>query len=128
MAFTYKAGEAKRKDFMVFWITDGSDTTSKTKLEGIGKGIEDMPVSANPETTESQDVLGNNNYAITGYAKSMGVEPLKVSGDGKYSQKIDELEETDATLDELELMYLCVKTYKTNETGKARAWIQKGVV
>ena len=56
--WTYADGEAKRKDFMVFWITDGSTTNiAKDKLEIIGKGVEDMPISMNPETEESQDVL-----------------------------------------------------------------------
>ena len=80
--WTYADGEAKRKDFMVFWITDGSTTNiTKDKLEIIGKGVEDMPISMNPETEESQDVLGNNNYDITGYAESMTVDPTNVSGD-----------------------------------------------
>ena len=49
----------KRKDFMVFWIVDGSDNvTGKENLEIIGKGVEDMPISMNAETEESQDVLG----------------------------------------------------------------------
>ena len=105
--WTFKEGEAERKDFMVFWVIDGNtDAVSK----------------------ENQDVLGNNNFAITGYAKSMEVDPLKVSGTSKYAQKIDELEETGATLDKLELLYLCVKRYKTNESGDMRAWLQKGVV
>lgn len=127
--WTYANGEAKRKDFMVFWITDGNTSAvSKENIEIIGKGIESMPISANAETTDSQDVLGNRNFAVTGYAKSMEVSPIKVSSESKYAQKIDELDETDATLDDLELWYLCVKRYKTNESGKMRAWIQKGVV
>ena len=128
-AWKYASGEAKRKDFMVFWIKDG-DVSSITKesIEIIGKGIEDMPISMNAETEESQDVLGNNNYAITGYAESMEVDPLNVSGESEYSQKIDQLMEDRATLSELELHYLCVKRYKTNEAGAMRAWVQKGVV
>ena len=51
--WTYADGEAKRKDFMVFWITDESTTNiTKDKLEIIGKGVEDMPISMNPETEE----------------------------------------------------------------------------
>lgn len=127
--WTYLPGEAKRKDFMVFWITDGDvKNISKSSVEIIGKGVEDMPISMNPETEESQDVLGNNNYAITGYAESMSVDPLNVSGESKYAQKIDELMEERATLSELELMYLCVKRYKVDGEGNMRAWIQKGVV
>ena len=127
--WTYAAGEAKRKDFMVFWITDGeTSTVGKSNLEIIGKGVEDMPISMNPETEESQDVLGNNNYVITGYAESMTVDPLNVSGESKYAQKIDELMENRATLSDLNLQYLCVKKYKTDERGKMRAWIQEGVV
>lgn len=127
--WTYAEGDAKRKDFMVFWITDGSiEAVTKSNIEIIGKGIEDMPISMNAETEESQDVLGNNNYEITGYAESMTVDPLNVSGESKYAQKIDELMETRATLSELHLQYLCVKKYKTDESRKMRAWIQEGVV
>ena len=127
--WTYAAGEAKRKDFMVFWIVDGSDNvTGKENLEIIGKGVEDMPISMNAETEESQDVLGNNNYDITGYAESTTVDPLNVSGESKYAQKIDELMENRATLSDLHLKYLCVKRYKTDESKKMRAWIQEGVV
>ncbi len=127
--YTYAAGEAKRKDFMTFWIIDGSpENIAKANIEIIGKGIEDMPISMNPETEESQDVLGNNNYSITGYAESMTVDPLNISGESKYAQKIDELMETRATLSELEMYYLCVKRYKTDSSGNMRAWVQKGVV
>ena len=127
--WNYANGDAKRKDFMTFWITDGNtQSISKDNLAIIGKGIEDMPISSNVETEESQDVLGNNNYEITGYAKSMSVEPMKISGEDKYSQHIDDLFEKDATLTELHNWYLCVKRYKTDATGKARAWIQEGVI
>lgn len=128
-AWTYTDGEAKRKDFMVFWIIDGNTSNiTKDKLEIIGKGVDDMPISMNPETEEGQDVLGNNNYDITGYAESMTVDPLNVSGASKYAQKIDTLMEERATLSDLRLKYLCVKRYKKDSSGKMRAWIQEGVV
>lgn len=127
--WTYATGEAKRKDFMTFWVVDGNaENVAKANLEIIGKGVEDMPISQNATTEESDDVLGNHNFSITSYAKSMTVDPMKVSGDSKYSQKLDELEENQATLDELELLYLCVKRYKTDSSGNMRAWLQKGVV
>ena len=127
--WTYAEGEAKRKDFMVFWVTDGNASTiKKDTIEIIGKGVEDMPISMNPETEESQDVLGNNNYDITGYAESMTVDPTNISGENKYSQKIDTLMEERATLSDLRLKYLCVKRYKTDSTGKMHAWVQDGVV
>lgn len=127
--WTYAEGEAKRKDFMAFWVIDGNvDEIKKENIEIIGKGVEDMPISMNPETEENQDVIGNNNYAVTGYAETMTVDPLNISGESKYAQKIDELMETRATLTELELMYLCVKRYKTDADGNMRAWVQKGVV
>lgn len=127
--WTYAEGEAKRKDFMTFWVTDGStENITKEKLEIIGNGVEDMPISQSATTEERDDVLGNHHFAITNYAKSMTVDPLKVSSQSKYSQKIDELEETQATLDELELTYLCAKRYKTDSNGNMRAWVQKGVV
>lgn len=127
--WTYAEGEAKRKDFMTFWVIDGSmENIAKANLEIIGKGVEDMPISQSANTEESDDVLGNHQFAVTSYAKSMTVDPLKVSSKSKYSQKIDELEETQATLDELELTYLCVKRYKTDSSGNMRSWVQKGVV
>lgn len=127
--WNYAESEAKRKDFMTFWVIDGDvDNITKTNLEIIGKGVEDMPISQSANTEETDDVLGNHQFSVTSYAKSMTVDPLKVSGASKYSQKIDELEETQATLDELELTYLCVKRYKTDASGNMRAWVQKGVV
>ena len=102
----------ERQKEKTFWITDGSTTNiAKDKLEIIGKGVEDMPISMNPETEESQDVLGNNNYDITGYAESMTVDPTNVSGESKYAQKIDTLMEERATLSDLRLKYICVKRY-----------------
>ena len=74
---------------MVFWITDGSTTNiAKDKLEIIGKGVEDMPISMNPETEEIQDVLGNNNYDITGYADTKAkVEIVYQPLEGLHCQK-----------------------------------------
>ena len=63
--WTYAEGEAKRKDFMVFWVMDGNASTiKKDTIEIIGKGVEDMPISMNPETEESQDVLGNTTTTL----------------------------------------------------------------
>lgn len=125
----YAENEAKRQDFMTFWVTDGStETISKENLEIIGKGVEDMGLEQGANTEENDDVLGNHNYVVKSYAKSMTVDPLKISGKSKYAKKIDELEETQATLDELELTYLCVKRYKTDASGNMRAWVQKGIV
>ncbi len=133
MAFTYAAGDAKRKDFAVAYII-GAKTMeealalTKENVELIGKGIDDMPISFSAETDESQDVLGNNNYEIVAYAPSMSVDPLKVNGEIKYSQFIDEAFENQATLSDLHVFYLCFKRYKKNESGAFRAWIQEGVV
>lgn len=127
--WTYATGEAKRKDFMTFWVTDGDkDNISKENLEIIGSGVEDMGLEQGANTEEKDDVLGNHHYAVKSYAKSMTVDPLKITSKSKYAQKIDELEETQATLDELELTYLCVKRYKTDASGNMRAWVQKGIV
>lgn len=130
--WSYVAGEAKRKDFAVYLILDKTKAAdlsfAKADLEIIGKGIEDMPIALNPEMEETQDVLGNNNISIISYAETMEVTPLKVSGESKYSQMIDEMVESRAVLDALELPYLCVKRYKTNSAGAYRAWVQKGIV
>ena len=133
MAWTYKTGDAKRKDFAVAYII-GAKTQeealalTKESIELIGKGIEDMAMSYAAETDESQDILGNNNYEIVAYAPSMTVDPLKVNGDVKYSHFVDEAFEKQATLTDLHVWYLCFKTYKTNEAGAFRAWIQEGVI
>lgn len=133
MAWTYAKGDAKRKDFAVAYII-GAKTLeealalTKEKIELIGKGIEDMPMSYAAETDESQDILGNNNYEIVAYAPSMTVDPLKVNGDIKYSHFVDEAFEKQATLSDLHVWYVCFKTYKTNEAGAFRAWLQEGVI
>lgn len=133
MAWTYAKGDAKRKDFAVAYII-GAKTLeealalTKESIELIGKGIEDMAMSYAAETDESQDILGNNNYEIVAYAPSMTVDPLKVNGDVKYSHFVDEAFEKQATLTDLHVWYLCFKTYKTNEAGAYRAWVQEGVI
>ena len=133
MAWTYVTGDAKRKDFAVAYIIgvksmEEALALTKEKVELIGKGIDDMPISFSAETEETQDVLGNNNYEIVAYAPSMSVDPLKVTGESKYAQFIDEAFEKQATLGELHVFYLCFKRYKTNEAGAFRAWVQEGVV
>lgn len=133
MAWTYAAGDAKRKDFAVAYII-GAKTLeqalalTKETVELIGKGIEDMAMSYSAETDEAQDILGNNNYEIVAYAPSMTVDPLKVNGEVKYSQFIDEAFEKQATLTDLHVWYVCFKHYKKNEQGALRAWVQEGVV
>lgn len=127
--WTYKSGDPERKDFMVFYVTTNeTENIAKANIEVIGKGIEDMPISHNAESEETQDILGNNNYAITGYAPSFTVDPLNVTAESKYAQKIDEMIETLPTGGALELTYMAVKRYKTDATGKMRAWVQKGIV
>lgn len=130
--WNYAAGEAKRKDFAVYLILDKEKAKDlsfgKADLEIIGKGIEDMPIALNPEMEESQDVLGNNNISIVSYAETMEVTPLKISGESKYAQLIDDLVERRAVLSELELPYLCVKRYKKNSAGAYRAWVQHGII
>lgn len=133
MAWTYEKGDAKRKDFAVAFIIDAKTEAealalTKENIELIGKGIEDMAMSYAAETDESQDILGNNNYEIVAYAPSMTVDPLKVNGDIKYSHFVDEAFEKQATLTDLHVWYLCFKTYKKNEAGAFRAWLQEGVV
>lgn len=133
MAWTYATGDAKRKDFAVAYLIgvkskDEALALTKTIVELIGKGIEDMPIAMNAETEEGQDVLGNSNYDIVSYAPSMNVDPIKANGESKYAQLIDEMFENQATLDDLHVWYLCLKKYKTNETGAYRAWLQEGVI
>ena len=133
MAWTYKTGDAKRKDFAVAFLPgvktlEEALALTKEKVELIGKGIDDMPISMNAETEESQDVLGNNNYDIVSYAPSMSVDPVKVNGESKYAQFIDEAFENQSVLSELHAWYLCFKAYKINETNAMRAWLQEGVV
>lgn len=133
MAWTYAKGDAKRKDFAVAYIIGAKSleealALTKESIELIGKGIEDMAMSYAAETDESQDILGNNNYEIVAYAPSMTVDPLKVNGDVKYSHFVDEAFEKQATLTDLHVWYLCFKTYKTNESGAYRAWVQEGVI
>lgn len=133
MAWIYDQGDAKRKDFAVAYIIGAKNqeealALTKEKIELIGKGIEDMAMSYAAETDEAQDILGNNNYEIVAYAPSMTVDPLKVNGEVKYSQFIDEAFEKQATLTDLHVWYVCFKRYKKNEQGAFRAWIQEGVV
>ena len=133
MSRVYRVFVKKRKDFAVAYIIGAKNqeealALTKEKIELIGKGIEDMAMSYAAETDEAQDILGNNNYEIVAYAPSMTVDPLKVNGEVKYSQFIDEAFEKQATLTDLHVWYVCFKRYKKNEQGAFRAWIQEGVV
>lgn len=128
----YKKGAAERKDFVVSYISGAKSleealAVTKDNIVVIGKGIESMAISANAETEEKRDVLGNNNYDVVGYSETMPVSPLKIRDDDRYAIFIDEAFERRKILDDLACWYLCWKEYKTDENGGKCAWIQKGV-
>lgn len=128
MAFTYREGTAKREEFGAYAILDKTKladfTFTKADLELIGIGIEDMPISMNVETEESQDVCGNSNYDIVAYAETMEITPIKIKGESKFSQWLDEAIERRYTLDELVMPFLFVKKYKTDSSGNYAAFVQ----
>lgn len=121
--YTYKTGQAKRKDFKVAWAggKDGS-------LLLLGKGVEDMPISMNATTNEKDDVLGNHVYEVANYAETMTIDPVYVDGNDEYSTWLNDIVYYRKTLDEVRTPYVGYEDYVTDETGNMRAWKQDAVV
>ena len=121
--YTYKTGQAKRKDFKVAWA-GGKDGG----LLLLGKGVEDMPVSMNANTKEGDDVLGNHTFNVTGYAESMTIDPVYVDGNDDYSMWLDDIVYYRKTMDEVRTTYVAYYDYCTDTTGNMRAWKQDAVI
>lgn len=120
--YSYKTGQAKRKDFKVAWAGGDDDT-----LMLLGKGVEDMPISMNANATENDDVLGNHVYEISSYAETMTIDPIYVDGSDKYSQWLNDLVYYRKTLDECRTTFVGYEDYMTDTTGNMRAWKQDAV-
>lgn len=121
--YTYRAGQAKRKDYKIAWA--GSEDG---ELLLLGKGAEDLPMSMNANTVENDDVLGNHVYEISSYAETITIEPTYVDGNDKYSQWLNDIVYYRKTLDELRTTYVGYEDYVTDSTGNMRAWKQDAVV
>lgn len=121
--YSYKEGQAKRKDFKIAWAggKDGS-------LLLIGKGVEDMPMTMNGNVVESDDVLGNHVYEISSYAETITVDPMYVDGTDEYSQWLNDAVYYRKTLHELETPFVGYEDYVTDTSGNMRAWKQNAVV
>ena len=121
--YTYKTGQAKRKDFKVAWAG-----AKKGGLLLLGKGVEDMPISMNATTNENDDVLGNHVYEVASYAETMTIDPVYVDGNDEYSTWLNDIVYYRKTLDEVRTSYVGYEDYVTDETGNMRAWKQDAVV
>lgn len=121
--YTYKTGQAKRKDFKVAWAGGDDDN-----LLLLGKGVEDMPISMNANTEEGDDVLGNHTYNVASYAETMTIDPIYVDGSDKYSQWLNDIVYYRKTMDEVRTSYVGYEDYVTDATGNMRAWKQDAVV
>lgn len=56
------------------------------------------------------------------------MDPIYVEGGNKFSEWLDNLEETNAILDDAVGTFVVVKMYKTTEESKYVAWKQQAVV
>lgn len=121
--YTYKPGQAKRKDFKVAWA--GGDDN---KLLLLGKGVEDLPMSMNANTKENDDVLGNHVYEVSSYAETMTIDPVYVDGNDKYSMWLNDIVHYRKTLDEVRTPYVGYEDYVTDSAGNMRAWKQDAIV
>lgn len=121
MPATIKTGKAKREEFALFFKTE--DT-----LEIIGKGIEEAGINPSATVESTNDILGNTETVLSSYEKTTDLDPIYVEGGNKFSEFLDNLEETNATLDDAKGTFVWVKMYKTTEESKYVAWEQEAVV
>lgn len=121
--YTYREGQAKRKDFKIAWAGGSND-----KLLLLGKGVEDMPMSMNATTNENDDVLGNHVYEVASYAETMTIDPIYVDGTDEYSQWLNDIVYYRKTLDEVRTPYVGYEDYVVDSEGNMRAWKQYAVV
>lgn len=121
MPATIKTGKAKRKELAFFFKTE--DT-----LEIIGKGIEKASINPSATVESTNDILGNTETTLSSYEKTTDLDPIYVEGGNKFSEFLDNLEETNAILDDAVGTFVVAKMYKTAEDGKYVAWEQKAIV
>ncbi len=121
MPATIKTGKAKRQELALFYKTE--DT-----LELIGKGIEEASINPSASVETVKDITGNTETTLDSYEKTTDLDPIYVEGGNKFSEFLDNLEETNATLDDAKAKFVWVKMYKTTEESKYVAWEQEAVV
>ena len=90
MAATYATGKAQRKTLMFFFKVPGG---SSPAYEIIGKGIEEAGISQSANVETVVDILGNTETTLDQYEKTTELDPIYVTGDSKFSQWLDEVEE-----------------------------------
>ena len=93
MPATIKTGKAKRKELAFFFETE--DT-----LEIIGKGMEEASINPSATVESVNDILGNTETTLSSYEKTTDLDPIYVEGGNKFSEWLDNLEETNAILDD----------------------------
>ena len=121
MPATIKTGKAKRKELAFFFKTED-------ELEIIGKGIEEASINPSATVESTNDILGNTETVLSSYEKTTDLDPIYVEGGNKFSEFLDNLEETNAILDDAVGTFVVVKMYKTTEETKYVAWEQKAIV
>ena len=125
MAATYAAGKAQRKSLMFFFKVPNGSTPA---YEIIGKGIEEAGISQSANVETTYDILGNTEVTLDKYEKTTDFDPVYISGESKYAQWLDDLEEKEKVLDDAQATFLVVKAYKTTAENEYVAWEQKAVV
>lgn len=124
MPATIKTGKAKRKDLAFFYkVPDGEPT-----YEIIGKRIEEASISQSAEVESVTDILGNTETDLSSYEKTTDLDPVYMEGGNKFAEFLDNLEETNAILDDCKATFLVVKMYKTSTDSKYVAWEQDAIV
>lgn len=124
MPATIKTGKAKRKDLAFFYkVPDGEPA-----YEIIGKRIEEASISQSAEVESVTDILGNTETDLSSYEKTTDLDPVYMEGGNKFAEFLDNLEETNAILDDCKATFLVVKMYKTSTESKYVAWEQDAIV
>ena len=120
---TIATGKAARKSLMLFYKPKGASPT----YELIGKGIEEASISQSANIETVRDIIGNTETTLDYYEKTTDLDPIYLVGGNKFSERLDEIEEKEQTLDDVRETFLVVKAYKSN-AGKFTAWEQDAVI
>lgn len=125
--FTIPDKYAKREEYALFWVEDGDESNiTKSSIELIGKRIEDLSLTYNSDEQSGKDVTGEAYYDVTGYDTESSITPLLITGKSRYSAHMNALHIAQATLDELDNLYLFVHHYMEDSDGKSMAYLQWG--
>jgi len=122
--FTPDPREGKREELQMFFLPSGNISD----LFWMGKGIEDMGISMNPQTREADDVQGNYVFEVQTYRKSIAIDPLNLDGTDPYSVEVSRIILGEKRGRDCELDFLIVCLPMKDTSGNSYAYRQIGTL